>query len=371
MKNRIFGKITSIKIEGITKKYGQTTALHDFNMEIEGGELLILIGPSGSGKTTALKAINRLIEPDQGKIYINGQDTMGFDPVQLRRNIGYVIQQIGLFPHLNIGDNIGLVSRIEKWSREKIDKRVGELLSLVDLPQDHARRFPHQLSGGQQQRVGLARSLVMDPYLLLMDEPFGALDPILRKQLQTEFLKIRQELGKTIVFVTHDIEEAFRLGDRIAIMDKARLIQAAKPNQLILNPKNSFVSDLVSSHKKFLHMDNLIVKDLMIPLEEKYIFNHDQTTEEATGQMRKQGTEMAVVVKNNRFEGITDLNQICHIKGKILGQVLKPVDRFSPDRCLSEAISELKKKDSTLAVVTDGNNPVGIITTDKLLLELV
>lgn len=358
-------------MQGLTKSYGSTVALKDFNLEIEGGELIILIGPSGSGKTTALKTINRLIEPDRGSVIINGHNILNYNPVELRRNIGYVIQQIGLFPHLNIKDNIGLIPKIEKWDKSKIDARVKELLSLVDLPLNFAERFPHQLSGGQQQRIGLARSMVKDPHLLLMDEPFGALDPILRKQLQIEFLNLKQKLGRTIVFVTHDIEEAFKLGDRIAIMDKASLIQVGRPNQLILEPKNQFVSDLVSSHKKFLHMDNLIVKDMMVPLDKKYIFDSGLSTRQVAEDMRKQGIELAVIVRDGKLEGIANLNKICNLQNKTLKQVAEKVISFDAQKNLSEAVAELKDKNITLAVVAEGTQPLGILTTDKLLLELV
>jgi len=371
MEEKIFGKIQSISMQGLTKKYGSSTALKDFNLEIEGGQLVILIGPSGSGKTTALKTINRLVEPDKGTVTINGHNVMNYNPVQLRRNIGYVIQQIGLLPHLNIQDNIALIPKIEGWDAEKIKSRVAELLKLVDLPQDFSQRFPHQLSGGQQQRVGLARAMAKDPYLLLMDEPFGALDPILRKQLQIEFLNLKQKLSRTIVFVTHDIEEAFKLGDRIAIMDKACLVQEGKPNQLILEPKNQFVSDLVSSHKKFLHMDNLTVKDLMIPLEKKYLFDEDTSAEKATEIMRQSNIELAVILKDNKFKGVAYLNQICNLKAKNLGQAAETIKQFNPYRPLSEAISELKQEGLTLAMVTQDSQPMGIITADKLLLELV
>ncbi len=369
--NKLFNRIESIKIRNISKKYGEIKALENLNLAIEGGELLILIGPSGSGKTTALKTINRLIEPDNGQIKINNHDIMNFEPVKLRRNIGYVIQQIGLFPHLNIRDNISLIPRIEKWDKNRINDRVEELLDLVDLPKIFAKRYPSELSGGQQQRIGLARSIVMDPPLLLMDEPFGALDPILRKQLQIEFLKIRKELGKTIVFVTHDIEEAFKLGDRIAIMDKAKLVQVAKPNELILNPKNDFVSQLVSSHKKFMHMDNLKVKDLMVELSNKYIFESSKNNREVAQKMKKNGIELAVTVSDSKLEGIANFNIICTAKNKDLREVTEKVHTFSPEKCLSEAVAELKEDKNTLAVVVENGRPVGLMLTDKLLLELV
>jgi len=222
---RLFDRIDSVRLQQVTKKYDELFAVEQLDLDLQGGELLILIGPSGSGKTTTLRMINRLIEPDDGVITINDHDIMEFDPVRLRRNIGYVIQDIGLFPHMTIKENIGLVPRLEGWSDQEISDRVKHLLDFVSLPpESFMDRYPGQLSGGQQQRVGLARA---------MDEPFGALDPILRKQLQDEFNVIKQEIGRTILFVTHDIDEAFKLGDRIGIMSDARLIQIGTPEELI------------------------------------------------------------------------------------------------------------------------------------------
>ncbi len=243
---RLFDKIDSIELQGVSKSYGGRHAVKDVNLDVEGGELLVLIGPSGSGKTTLMRTINRLVEPDTGTILINDKDVENFDPVELRKNIGYVIQQIGLFPHMTIEDNIALLPRIEGIPKEERRKRVKELLKLVDLePESFMSRYPRQLSGGQQQRVGLARALSMNPYLILMDEPFGALDPMLRKQLQEEFLKVKKKLGRTIVFVTHDIDEAFTVGDRIGIMRDGELIQVDEPGELMKNPRDDFVEDLV------------------------------------------------------------------------------------------------------------------------------
>jgi osmoprotectant transport system ATP-binding protein len=267
---RLFNRIDSVRLDNVSKKYGERKVVDDLSLEIAGGELLILIGPSGSGKTTALRMINRLTELDEGRITINNKDIREFDPVVLRRNIGYVIQQIGLFPHMRVSENIGLIPKLEGWPHEKIRERIKELLMLVDLsPETFMNRFPGELSGGQQQRVGLARALAMDPKLLLMDEPFGALDPLLRKQLQEEFSKIKAELGRTIVFVTHDIEEAFKLGDRVAVINEGRLMQVGMPDELILNPSNDFVADLVDAQRKFRHMGHLLVKDVMTPIDEK------------------------------------------------------------------------------------------------------
>ncbi|HOI76504.1 MAG TPA: ATP-binding cassette domain-containing protein [Methanofastidiosum sp.] len=214
----------------MTKIYKDSRVINDLSFEICKGELFVILGSSGSGKTTTLKLINRLIDPDEGAVYLNGNDTKTMDSVKLRRKIGYVIQQIGLFPHMMVKENIGLIPRLEKWNEENILNKIDELLTLVALPPQLFRtRYPNQLSGGQQQRVGLARALVMDPPLLLMDEPFGALDPLLRMQLQNEFLSIKRKLDKTIVFVTHDIEESFILADRIGVMHEGKMLQIGTP----------------------------------------------------------------------------------------------------------------------------------------------
>ena len=207
--------------------------LSGLNLRVHRGETLILLGRSGSGKTTTLKLINRLLTPSSGEVLVNGVATADSDVIKLRRSIGYVIQEVGLFPHFTVERNIGLVPRIEGWTAERIHSRVGELLQLVGLEANFASRYPHQLSGGQRQRVGVARALAADPAILLMDEPFGALDALTRDQLQHEFLSLQQRLNKTVVFVTHDLREALRLGSRIALMDAGRLVTVLPPEQFV------------------------------------------------------------------------------------------------------------------------------------------
>jgi osmoprotectant transport system ATP-binding protein len=371
MNSKIFDRVEYIKLENVSKRYGSHYAVRNLYLEIEGGEMLILIGPSGSGKTTTLRMINRLIEPDEGEILINGMNILDLDAVKLRRNIGYVIQQIGLFPHMTVKENIGLIPKLEGWSEEEITERVGQLLELVQLPPDiFMNRYPSQLSGGQQQRVGLARALAMDPPLLLMDEPFGALDPILRKQLQEEFLKIKQEIGRTIVFVTHDIDEAFKLGDRIAIMRDGRLIQTGEPEEFVLNPKNEFVSGLVNADRKFRHIDNLKVKDLMKPLEKKYLFAADMGVDEAFSEMMNRDVEMAVVETDFGIVTMRDLLNNRN-RDKKLEEVAKPAKIFSPSDSLAAALMELKKDDLTVAIVVEERKAVGILLADDVLLRLI
>jgi osmoprotectant transport system ATP-binding protein len=240
-----------IRLEGVAKRYpGQTAdAVAPLSLDIREGELVVLVGPSGCGKTTTLRMINRLVEPSAGRVWIAGRDVTHTDPDQLRRTIGYVIQQVGLLPHMTVAQNIGLVPRLLGWNRERIAVRVDELLDLVGLaPATFRDRYPKHLSGGQQQRVGVGRALAADPPVMLMDEPFGAIDPVTRERLQDEFLNLQQRIRKTVVFVTHDIDEALKMGDRIAIFGEgSRLAQFASPLEILTNPANDDVRTFVGA----------------------------------------------------------------------------------------------------------------------------
>lgn len=258
-----------INLEQVTKRFGPTTAVDALDLEIAAGEICVLVGPSGCGKSTTLRMINRLIEPTAGRIVIDGRDVTKVDPVGLRRGIGYVIQQVGLFPHLTVADNVATVPKLLGWARDRIEARVDELLTLVGLdPAVYRTRYPAELSGGQRQRVGVARALGADPPILLMDEPFGAIDPITRDRLQGEFLRLQEELRKTVVFVTHDITEAVRLGDRIALLAAGgHLVQHATPAELLGNPANDFVADFVGADRalKRLEVTTVTTKGLESP----------------------------------------------------------------------------------------------------------
>ncbi|HEX2048175.1 MAG TPA: ATP-binding cassette domain-containing protein [Acidimicrobiales bacterium] len=241
-----------IRLESLTKRWdnGQV-AVDALDLDVGEGEICMLVGPSGCGKTTTLKMVNRLVEPSSGRIFLGGEDVTAADPVLLRRRIGYVIQQVGLFPHLNVADNVATVPRLLRWDKDRIRRRVDELLELVGLdPARYGRRYPHQLSGGQRQRVGVARALGVDPPVLLMDEPFGAIDPITRDRLQGEFLRLQAEVGKTVVFVTHDIDEAVRLGDRIAVLREGGVLeQYGRPAEVLGRPASPFVADFVGADR--------------------------------------------------------------------------------------------------------------------------
>ncbi|WDZ87929.1 ATP-binding cassette domain-containing protein [Micromonospora cathayae] len=239
-------------LEGIGKRYPDgTEAVRDLSLEVRAGELTVLIGPSGCGKSTVLRMINRLVEPTSGRILLGDDDVTRVDPVRLRRRIGYVIQNVGLFPHQTVRANVGTVPRLLGWSKERSSRRVDELLELVGLdPAQFGRRYPHELSGGQRQRVGVARALAADPVVLLMDEPFSAVDPIVRTRLQEEFLRLQAEMRKTIVLVTHDLDEAVRLGDRIAVLSEGgKLEQYDPPARLLGAPASDFVREFVGADR--------------------------------------------------------------------------------------------------------------------------
>jgi osmoprotectant transport system ATP-binding protein len=248
-----------IEIEHLTKRYGATTVVDDVSLRIEDGTIAVVVGTSGAGKSTLLRMINRLVEPSAGRVLIDGEDTMAIPEDQLRHRIGYVIQGYGLFPHRTVAENIATVPRLLGWDKRRIAARVEELLDLFQLdPAEFAGKFPHELSGGQQQRVGVARALAAKPALLLMDEPFGALDPVIRSKAQVDLLAIQRRLGTTIVLVTHDMNEAFQLGDKIAVMDQARLLQYDTPAQLLTHPAEAFVEQLVGTAERPFRLLSLL-----------------------------------------------------------------------------------------------------------------
>jgi len=256
----------TLELRDVTKRYPgqQEPAVDSLSLEVPAGEICVLVGPSGCGKTTAMRMVNRMIDITEGDILLDGRSVTERKPADLRREIGYAIQQIGLFPHLSVSANIATVPRLLGWSKERIRERVDELLELVSLDPNETRdRFPAQLSGGQRQRVGVARALATDPPLMLMDEPFGAIDPINRERLQNEFLRLQQEIRKTIVFVTHDIDEAIKMGDRIAIMQRGgKLAQYATPAELLMYPANRFVEDFVGADRALKRLSLQRVRDV-------------------------------------------------------------------------------------------------------------
>jgi osmoprotectant transport system ATP-binding protein len=241
----------AIEFREVTKRYEgrETPAVRDLTLSVPAGDICVLIGPSGSGKTTAMKMVNRLISITGGDITLGGQSVRSLDLTELRRGIGYVFQQIGLFPHMSVADNIGTVPRLLGWPKDRIRNRVGELLELVGLEQSDAKRYPGQFSGGQRQRIGVARAMAADPPVMLMDEPFGAIDPITRERLTNDFLRLHAEVRKTVIFVTHDIDEAIKVGHRIAILKQGALVQYGTPDEILASPADDFVADFVGADR--------------------------------------------------------------------------------------------------------------------------
>ncbi|MFC7078527.1 ABC transporter ATP-binding protein [Haloarcula halophila] len=253
-----------IELNDVRKVYGDSTeAVSQVSFEVEQGETATLVGPSGCGKTTMLTMINRLTELTDGEIIIDGTPISEHDKIELRRNIGYVIQEIGLFDHMTVGENIGLVPDLRGWDEQRKQDRIDELLELIQLPAGAKDRYPEALSGGQQQRVGVARALAAEPDIMLMDEPFGALDPITREELQDEFVEIQAGLDVTIVFVTHDINEALKMGDKVAVLNKGELVQYDSPRDLLANPKNEFVEDFVGEDRLLKRLSLISVREVM------------------------------------------------------------------------------------------------------------
>lgn len=251
-----------ITLSAVSKNYGNTQAVNQISFTVLEGETLVLLGTSGCGKTTTLKMINRLIEPDTGTVNINGEPVNSLKPEDLRRKIGYAMQNIGLFPHYTVAENIAIVPKLLKWSKEKTNEHTLELIEKLHLPDDCLGLLPHQLSGGQQQRVGLARALVTDPAILLMDEPFGALDNVTRSSIRTEFKMLDELNRKTVVMVTHDVQEAFELADRICLMDRGEIVQIGTPKDLLYNPENDFARKFLDEQRLALEFKVVTISDI-------------------------------------------------------------------------------------------------------------
>jgi osmoprotectant transport system ATP-binding protein len=355
-----------IRLEEVTKRYGEgLPAVDHLSLEVNEGEVCVLVGPSGCGKTTTLKMINRLIEPTSGRLFLAGEDVTHSDPVKLRRRMGYVIQQVGLFPHQTIAANVATVPRLLGWERRRTAARVDELLRLVGLDPDvYAKRYPHELSGGQRQRVGVARALAADPPVLLMDEPFGAIDPVTRARLQVEFLRLQSEVRKTIVFVTHDIEEAVHLGDRVAILaERGRLEQYDTPARVLGKPASPFVADFVGSDRglKRLTVTRIDPRDLEHPLA----VAPDATMTAVREQLIQRGERWAVVVDAaGRLAGWVDPDAP---GDGTAGQRAQRMPAWvAAEANLKQAFSEMLQHDVGWVAVLDGDRYLGVMTPDSL-----
>ena len=320
-----------IKVENITKRFKNRTVLKSISFQIEKGEFVSIIGPSGCGKNTLLKMINRLIKPTSGKIYINGQSIYDKDPITLRRNMGYVIQQNGLFPHMTIKDNIEIIPKLEKKKSEEIYKRTIELMNMVDLnPDEYLNRYPSELSGGEQQRIGVARAFANDTDIVLMDEPFSALDPITRADLQNELLNLQSKLNKTIVFVTHDMDEALKLSNKICLMKDGEIIQFDEPEKILKEPENEYVESFVGKNRIWDNPEYIRAQDIMTNI-------------------------------NNNF-GITGFFTLIANKGKY-----KKIPKIKYDENITSILKILdENKAESLHVINENKKIIGIITQNEL-----
>ena len=346
-----------IRLDALTKHYpGQpAAAVSNIDLDVPEGEIVILVGPSGCGKTTTLEMINRLIEPSSGRIFLEGDDVTHVDPDQLRRRMGYVIQQIGLFPHQTIAQNIGTVPKMLGWDGKRINDRVDELLDLVGLdPAAYRHRYPKEMSGGQRQRVGVARAMAADPPVMLMDEPFGATDPITRERLQNEFLRIQEDIRKTIVFVTHDIDEAIKMGDRIAILQVGSAIaQYDTPETILSNPASDFVTQFLGSGILLKRLNLTRVHEVGVATGEWPTIGPETTTDGARQQLQQTGRSHLLLLDEQRrparWIGTRDLEQPRDL-GSAGTPVQATIDSYAT---LNDALQEMLLSANGVAVVVD------------------
>ena len=361
-----------LKFENVSKTYADGfKAVDSVSFEIPEGEFLVVIGPSGSGKSTTMKMINRMIPHTDGTISIDGENIMDLNEAKLRRNIGYVIQQIGLFPHYTIEKNIAIVPELNGWTEQETKDRVTELLELVGLDPDVYRtRYPKELSGGQQQRVGVARALASNPRVILMDEPFGALDPITREQLQGELISLQRKLKKTIVFVTHDMDEALKLGDRIAIMKDGKLLQIDTPEKLLYEPTHGFVEEFIGKHQINQNPDLMSVANVMT--EKVVTFLPQHSPEKALSILRKQKiTSLIIVDDNDMIIGIVSADDLVRKIGKIktIEEIMLSPEPFllSTASAKDAIIMMDEARFGIIPVINEAKKVVGLVTKGTLL----
>ena len=360
-----------ITFDGVTKAYDDgTVGVDALTLHIDEGEVVVLVGPSGCGKTTTMRMVNRMITPTSGTLTVAGRDVMSVDPVELRRGIGYVIQQIGLFPHRTIAENIATVPVLLGWDEQRTKRRVEELMETVGLPETAAGRYPHQLSGGQRQRAGVARALAADPPIMLMDEPFGAVDPVVRTRLQDEFLRLQAQVRKTIVFVTHDIDEAIRMGDRIAIMSQGgHLEQYDTPAQLLAEPANDFVVDFLGAERGLKRLALIPVSE--VKAEPGPVVRPGQTRVEAEAAANAAGTDWVVIVApDGQLLGWRHLDELHDpVDAAQARPFVTTVDATSSLRAALDAM--VTSRTGVAVRVSDGRTYQGIITQELLAREIL
>ncbi|GJJ27244.1 betaine/proline/choline family ABC transporter ATP-binding protein [Bacillus velezensis] len=365
-----------LTLENVSKTYkGGKKAVNSINLNIAKGEFICFIGPSGCGKTTTMKMINRLIEPTEGRILIEGRNIMEQDPVELRRSIGYVIQQIGLFPHMTIQQNITLVPKLLKHPAEKRKERARELLKLVDMGPEYLDRYPHELSGGQQQRIGVLRALAAEPPLILMDEPFGALDPITRDSLQEEFKKLQKTLHKTIVFVTHDMDEAIKLADRIVILKAGEIVQAGTPDEILRFPANEFVEEFIGKERLIQSSSPDIERVEQIMNSAPVTVTAEKTLSAAIQLMHAERVDSLLVIdEKNVLQGYVDVEMIDRKRRQAVtvAEVLeRDLYTVRSGTLLRDAVHKILKRGMKFVPVLDEDGRLTGIVTRASLVDIV
>jgi osmoprotectant transport system ATP-binding protein len=362
-----------ISLTNISKRFpgSKEPAVRDLSLDVGEGEIVVLVGPSGCGKTTTMKMINRLIEPSSGSIEVAGRDVMAQDPVRLRRGIGYVIQSIGLMPHRTVFDNVATVPSLEGWPQERIESRVRELAGMFSLDDELLPRYPAELSGGQRQRVGVARALAVDPPVMLMDEPFAAVDPIVRARLQQQFLEIQRRIRKTIVFVTHDIDEAIKMADRIAILNIGGVVeQLARPEQILREPASEFVRRFVGAERGLKRLALIKVSD--IEIEEGPVVAPSDPPEEARRAMARFGTDWASVLEDGELLGWVDEAALAGRHSVGDAQARRFSAYVTSDSSLRQALDSIVTSRTNVAVVvSEGQRYLGVLTLERISKEII
>lgn len=364
-----------IEFKNITKAYKSQVILNNFSFKIDTGKLVAIIGESGCGKTTLLKMINRLIKPNSGTILIDGQDIEEMDVIRLRRNTGYVIQQVGLFPHMTIRENIELIEKLEKVDTEKIKETTLRLMKMVGLdPEEYLDRYPTELSGGQLQRIGIARAFATDPEVILMDEPFSALDPITRVDLQDQLAEIQSKFRKTIVFVTHDMDEAIKVADKICIMHEGKILQYDTPENILKNPVNDYVSSFVGQNRIWTSPEFIKVEDIMIT--NPVVSAEDVSLLKCIGKMRSFKVDSLIIIDydTKELKGILKASQIRNLKDhdKLASEVMKKnIAVLHKEDTILDALKVVtENKISTVPVVDENNILKGLVTRSSLITTL-
>jgi osmoprotectant transport system ATP-binding protein len=362
-----------IRFENIVKKYNRTTVIEDFSLNIEAGQLVVFIGPSGCGKTTLLKMINRLVEPTSGKIYVGGKDITKADPIQLRRNIGYVIQNTGLFPHMSIKENLELIPKLKGEDPAEIEKKTAELLELVGLdPEQFMHRFPKELSGGQQQRIGVARAFSTNSDIILMDEPFSALDPVTRSSLQEELFNMQKELNKTIIFVTHDMDEAYKIADKICLLKDGEILQYDTPENILKNPASEFVESFIGKRRVWNNPEVLKAADIMISNPVKV--TPKRNVLQAIEIMKENKVDSLMVTdRNSTLIGLVTLKGIkLQERSSLIDDVMESqVFAVTEDEDLISVLKMMNEhKIGYLPVVNEAKQLTGLITRSSILAAL-